>query len=275
MVLTHDAESICVMQVCPPDVPLVDSPCQVTIKNYYEARKANIEKIVDNFCSRPQVERITVLYENASVVPTGPVCTKAIYKKADASIFERYDSCSNVNNYALTNDDDILIPGWSLDVMIAGAVTHPNSIVGSFGRRGDPMAEHPYSNPFGGVGENLVLVRRTPPNPASPHAAHPQCSMQVGAAMYPCRYLEGYRTFIARWGEDQLQHCDDIIFNRWIEFKFGAGRLVAPRWNLHPIQYLNDSSGGLHGHVSNWDQTRDNCVRWAWKNVNLSSVNLP
>ena len=224
---------------------------KVVIKNYYEARKANIETIVDNFCGFPQVERITVLYENASIVPTGPVCTKAVYKKAKASIFERYDSCSNVNNYVLTNDDDILIPEWSLNAMIAGANNYPNTIVGSFGRKGDPASAQPYSNPFGGVGENLVLV---------------------GAALYPCRFLEGYRAFIAKWGEKQLQHCDDIIFNRWIKYKYGAGHLIAPRWNLHPIQYLNDSSGGLHGHVANWDQTRHNCVRWAWRNVNLSSV---
>lgn len=213
----------------------------------------NVANIVKNLCGFKQVAAITVLYENASVVPQSPLCSKARYKKSPASIFERYSKCFDVENYVLTNDDDILIPERSFNAMVAGAMSHPNSIVGSFGRKGDPNSAEPYSNPFGGFGENLVLV---------------------GAALYPCRFLEGYREFIRRWGEHKLEHCDDIIFNRWIKFKYGASHFVTPRWSLHPIRYLNDGSGGLHGKVKSWDQTRNNCVRWAWQNVNLSSVQL-
>lgn len=212
-----------------------------------------METIVDGFCGIKQVAAITVLYENESVVPTHPACAKARYTKSPSSIFERYNGCFDVQNYVLTNDDDILIPRWSFDAMASAAKSNPNSIVGSFGRKGDPESAEPYSNPFGGFGENMVLV---------------------GAALYPCRFLEGYRNFIRKWDERELEHCDDIIFNRWIKFKYKASHYVAPRWSLHPIQYLNDSSGGLHGQVKSWDQTRNNCVRWAWKHVNSSSVHL-
>ena len=222
---------------------------EVVIKNYYEARRGNVAAIVDNFCALPQIKTITVLYENASVVGTG--CPKAVYKKSKASIFERYNGCADVNNYVLTNDDDILIPHWSFNAMVVAAKQNPNSIVGSFGRKGDPAATEPYANPFGGFGENLVLV---------------------GAALYPCKFLTGFRNFIHRHAEHSLKHCDDIIFNRWIKFRYAAHTVVAPRWSLRPIRYLNDSSGGLHGSSDAWATTRNNCVQWAWQNVNTTTV---
>ena len=197
------------------------------------------------------MQTITVLYENTSVVPVLNLCEKAVYRKSGRSIFERYNDCYDNMNYVLTNDDDILIPESSVHSMISSAKINPNSIVGSFGRRGDPNSKTPYSNPFGGFGENMVLS---------------------GAALYPCRFLNGYRSFIRQWNETSLEHCDDIIFNRWIKFKYGASHVVTPRWSLNPIEYLGDSSGGLHGSNNDWDAVRNDCVRWAWKNVNASSI---